>query len=277
MSKTERRFGKGILSFKDIAGWARGSGPADVHDMLQALWEVQINPPKIVPSYDNTEYFSNEDVVYLGVKSTNQYGSVLRKLGINHTLDNILKSNLGEEETHYMSFHTVPSNFHRQDMLGAKGVMNRSYADFMKAAALGVQIEGIGFLGRKHVSQKIGIPEHYDIEKKMHKKSAESFDAVFTGAFSNENIDAAGMAPKSNQRDAYLERANQIFQTGVLQTVSAAGQFAVSDGLEKDYAGRMPELIRKTLEPENRYGEMYAGFIGENYPNFKAFLDGYLR
>jgi hypothetical protein len=273
MSKIERRFENGKLSFKDVAEWTRGKGPSKVHNLLKGIWNVEIRQPAIAPSFEDTYFDSGKNKIYLGFNNTAKYGQMLKEAGVVQTLDGVLSSNLGEEDTHYISYNTVPENFSNQDSLFLRPGRS-SYDNFMKEASKSVQIEAIGFIGRKYVAKNVGFANVEEAERSMLTKSAEGFDMWVKNLLNDKAFKKMLDSPTKNA--GAINQIAGIFQDAITHTLSGAGEFVASKDLEKEYSGRFPELMRTVLTPSQKYSNIYLDFIGRYYPHFKVALEDFL-
>lgn len=278
MLKLERRYENGRLSEKDLNLWLSGKEPLEVHKMMTDFWKVYIEPPKITIGWSTAFSPRLSNRITVGIKGTLEHGRILKQTGIKLPLKSILKVNVGEEFTHRMSYYVAPQNFEREQKLRDSSIKNENYEDFLKAAAIGSQSEAIGCIGRGHVAKKIGIENYEEIEKRLLDIYYKERNKYFAKITSTENNKGLSKLKKTNTKE--YKEASDEFRELILEfiknTTSGAGQYLVFNEFEKEHSDRFPQLIRDTLEPEDKYRKQYLEFIGIYFPNFKEFLESAL-
>jgi len=280
MLKIERRFEKGKLSIKDLNKWASGNSPKEAFFVVQNFWGAfDIKMPKIVTDSKITGFdFTYPDRVSIGVEEILEQRKVFERTNYKLSLDAILRTTLGEEYTHYIHYAKAPENFENEEKILYEWICGRFHKAFENYAALNVQIEGIGSLGRKEVDRNLGLSD-YD---KFQQKKLEIGSSKTNEEFRKNSPMVLPVLNKLSSSGGYANlnenelRVDAYFADFIHNTMSGAGQYVVASELEKKWSGRFPQLIKTVLEPKKEFGDMYFEFIGTWFPNLKQFLEVYL-
>jgi hypothetical protein len=251
------------LNNRDVTMWARGASPRYVNEILNDLWKASIGLPRIVPSCEDPICFDHKiSKIYINPKEILETEERLERNGVSMTQEEIMSGVTAEEITHHKSYVLVPENFQRADYLGT--LRTRSYADFLRAKSVDSQIEGVGYIGKRNAEEIMGIKGH----DRADRVNVEEITA------GQENtvkmlLDSGILNSPSKKTAANLQK---VFSPIIMTTASCSGMNSIGKEMQSRCSDRLPELIRKSLHPSEKYAALYDQDLERYYPNLRAYL-----
>ncbi|NIO44120.1 MAG: hypothetical protein GTN36_01000 [Candidatus Aenigmarchaeota archaeon] len=246
------------LTDKNFSEWLSSEKPLKTYEFLKDFWRADIKPPKLSVGDDTTfNHLTDPNGIIIRLEDEVTLCNIFELLNNKQPFSSIAKVTLGEEMTHYLSYHLAPDNFEKEEEYRLKWVKSKSAEDFLNYASLGCQLEGIGFLGRKAVAESLDIENYVEMSNNITKCSIlvdnkKIFKADTTGI---------GRAEVDKNLPVFLRN-----------TFSSTGELSISKVFEREYKGRFSELIRRSLDSE-AYRNEYIEFVRNYFPRFGAVVD----
>ena len=252
-------FSKGVVCSSDVEEWLAGREPEQAHKAVCDLWDVHIKPPEMALG-ERTEYsFANSlQKVTINFEMASIWSRMFGQKGGEQPFSSLLKADLGEQMTYYLSFNVNPEHHEREHDLLLKWQETYSINDFIEYASMSSKLQAIGFIGRNRVAAD--IPDYADISCNISNLIARTNDRHLRGMLARIS---AGMM------DA--EYLREITPTLLRNTLAGTGEEVLAGRLERQYDGRLRELIRENGNAPFR--SEYVGYVRENTPAYGTVLN----
>lgn len=236
------------------------------HDYLTEFWEIKIPKPEyeIIPPCheDNSVFGYNPDTqkINIALLHLNKLYQVNKQVGWNLDPINFLKYYFAEQQTVYIAHTLNPENFERLNDLG---LVDRDYKKFINAMTIRAELAGISRIGSRHVAKKLGF---YD-ENCERKLIEEVFDRI---NLSTEKLQKEAEPIPENDKKSITQIILK-FMGLITSGVSAIGHY-LSYEMEEEWEGRYDQLIKRKLEPDEKYISKVEVLIKEKFPIIHEFI-----
>lgn len=228
---------KAKIKFKDIYKWANGTNPRKIHSELQHMWHVDLPLPNILLSAEHGIAYGGGKIYFDSQMTSNVVGIDLENK-VFSSIETALGAYFAEEDAHYIADNLVPENALRPHNNFDESLQNHDARMFLESFNLGAQFEAIGKLGKRRIMSL--YDSSYTSAKEIELN--EIYHGTNRGLM---NVLKHFRNGQNASGDEITNWSRHLY--GII--TSSSGQH-VADVFQQTFDGKMPELIRKRLEPD---------------------------
>lgn len=257
MQKIDRDFRSGVLCTVEIEDWLEGPEPQKTFETVSKFWGTNTKPPEILIGSRTAYDYRFPKTITVNLMQEIQVANIFEKNGFKIPFSTILKANLADSMTEYLSFQVNPKELKLRDTLFEKFQRTEELMDLMNYAALFSKTMAKGFLARKAVTKN--VPDYATASNTVCKNVTKKLDRKLQKLLLNEK-DIKNPSDETNEMTAY------VFTNAVIGTGET-----IAEKLEKDYKCRMPELIRDW--PKSPFRGDFINYVKKNAPGYGNFIN----
>lgn len=273
----EPRYEKDALRPKDVMRWSSGNSAKEVHQVMQNHWNVYSEPPAVRSDYQRSgidkESFKNGYVV-IGIKDIEIVRRLFEKTGRKMSCNDLLRSMLAGRTTAYIMYHHVPKNF--EPDFSFSDSENCTPENFRNYVSVDSQVRAISNIGTRAIERHSGVydPAMDRAAVKFSFEEGEERSKINLKRLGKivESISKKGERFKLKSKKKIEKGKHEMMDKTLNASLAGTATVFTTDHLEKRFEGRFPQLIMRTLEPEETYVEYFKRFVGEYMPSFEQIL-----